>query len=49
MHMTADGFAYLVAEVCMEHLEYWDNRGIVILMFKIMGFKIQDSHKNSTS
>ena len=25
MHMTADGCAYLVAEVCVGNLEYWDN------------------------
>ena len=28
MHMTADGCAYLVAEVCIEHLEHWDNPGV---------------------
>ena len=26
--MTADGCAYVVAEVCIEHLEYWDNLGL---------------------
>ena len=40
--MIANGCAYLVAEVCIEHLESCDNPGFGLQKINV-GFKIQDS------
>ena len=44
--MTADGCSCLVAEVCIEHVEYWDNPGLLLKRKKHLRFKIQHSRKN---